>query len=202
MAHSRSSSTSDLHVYDTPTQSYSYGPPGSSSYSDTGSEPPSRRTSLAYEPALPSPTGAGAGGQHRPSPSIASVATTGASTTGAAGSRRSRARAFSFLLDSSPLPPTSHTPSPGGRRTSISTLDHSYLPFGGDAYDFALRAEEEEEDERVELSDSTPAGEAQQRRQYRQTFQPILKEELWWMGVSAATVLGLTAAAVVLSVAG
>lgn len=196
MAHSRNSSTSDLHVYDTPLASYSYGPPGSSSYSDTGSEPPSRRASLAYEPepALPPIPG------HKTAGSVASVATT-SGTGAAAGSRRSRARAFSFLLDSSPLPPSSVTPSPGGRRTSVSTLDHSDLPFGGEAYDFALRAEEEEDDERVELSE-IPAGDAQQRRAYRQTFQPIVPEELWWMGISAATVLGLTATAVVLSVVG
>jgi hypothetical protein len=195
MAHSRSSSTSDLHVYDTPLASYSYGPPGSSSYSDTGSEPPSRRTSVAYEPEAALPPAHGGG--HRTAGSVASVATTGAST---GGGRRSRARAFSFLLDSSPLPPSSPAPSPGGRRPSLSsTLDD---PFAGEAYDFALRAEEEDDDERVELSDSAPTGEAQQRRAYRQTFQPIVKEELWWMGFSAATVLGLTATAVVLSVVG
>ncbi|ORY66790.1 hypothetical protein BCR35DRAFT_181744 [Leucosporidium creatinivorum] len=199
MAHSRESSTSDLHVYSNTSPSYSYGPPPSSSFSDTGSEPPSRRTSLAYDLPTSAPSGATAG--HRPTPSIAS---TGASA--GPGARRSRARAFSFLLDNSPQVLPSLTPSPGGRRTSISTLDdRSDLPFGGDAYDFALRAEEEDDEdvEAVEFTSSSGGGgEAQQRRAYRQTFQPIVKEELWWMGVSAATVLGLTATAVVLSVVG
>lgn len=201
MSHSRSSSISDLHTYSQPSASYSYGPPSS----DTASEPPSRRASLAYDPyappALPG-SGSGSGGGEGGAGSVASAGTSTAAAAG--GSRRSRARAFSFLLDSSSTPVH-------GRRASLSSTlgdHHSDLPFGGDAYDFALRAEEEEEEDlEPELGAAAGGGggggaEAQQRRAYRQTFQPIVQEELWWMGVSAAAVLGLTVGAVVLSVVG
>lgn len=74
-------------------------------------------------------------------------------------------------------------------------------PFGGDAYDYALRPEEDdEEEEEEEEQERAPDAPVHARR--KSTFQPLIQQELWWMGLSAATVLGLTTAAVVLSVVG
>jgi hypothetical protein len=79
-------------------------------------------------------------------------------------------------------------------------------PFGGAAYDFALRPDEEDQEEEeadgIEMEARGAAAGAGGRRAYRQTFQPLVAQELWWMGASAGTVLVLTAAACVLMTVG
>lgn len=93
-------------------------------------------------------------------------------------SNRSRARRLSLL--SSPLP------SAGARRESDA--------FGGQAYDDALQPDEEEE-LGYELDDV----DAVAPRGRRETFQPLTRQEKWWMGLSAAVVLALTVVSCVMT---
>jgi hypothetical protein len=100
------------------------------------------------------------------------------------------------------------------RRASVTSRNGSYrgdgddseAAFAGGAYDFALRPEEDDEDEDNEVvADQPKATNADgfpRQRQRKSSFQPLGALELWWMTASAALVLGLTAAAIVLSVVG
>lgn len=186
---------SSSHLRNSGTFSYAPGPLiGDRSYSDIegpGSDySHSRRGSLAdsiYPP--PSTTGGGGGAPGTP---------------GGGRSNRSRARAFSFL--------STHNNNNDGQVVGSTT---PAVPFSGEDYDYALRPEEEEEEEETDedgQSSRRRASTASQvggggtvvgggaRRAYRQTFQPLVGYELWWMGASAGVVTLLTSAAVVLAV--
>lgn len=191
MVHSAASSVSDLHAYSNTGASYAYGPPDSS-FSDAGDErqsfSASRRDSLALDLRHP---------PQQAEEQADTISLTSTSAGAAPGARRSRARAFSFLLDREPPSPSTGR-SPGGRRASISTLADD--PFASHEYEYALRPEEEDEETSAEEPQAQEA--VRERRAARSQFQPILKEEMLWMGVSGLAVLGLTATAVVLSVVG
>jgi hypothetical protein len=180
-----------------PFSSYSYGAAGGAgdtSLSELGlGESPylgghSRRSSVALGVTSP---GLG-GGETAPS------------TTGGEGSRRSRARAFSFL--------STHQSNYGPREGDTAPFPSTgETPFAGGAYDFALDAGDDSlssdgEGEGVEMQQAGVAGSASPRtregRAYRTRFQPLLGVELAWMGVSAAAVTALTVGAVVLAFAG
>ncbi|GAA6037592.1 hypothetical protein JCM8097_006130 [Rhodosporidiobolus ruineniae] len=150
--------------------------------------------------------GSGAGG--------ATSGTGGASTAGGeSGSRRSRARAFSFLSTHHGQAGQSY----GARGLDGPSPATGETPFVGGAYDYALDAEEtltdeEDEDDLVATAGGRDGGEAMEMRSpglgggggraYRARFQPLVGVELAVMGVSAAAVLGLTVGAVVLAFVG
>lgn len=124
---------------------------------------------------------------------------------------RSRARALSFLssvgMDSPPF--TSHKlkgefSASGADGSYGDDGDESEAAFSGGAYDFALRPEEDdEEDEDIRTSTRGIGSEpSSRRRQRKSSFQRLAVSELWWMAGSAALVFGLTATAVILSVIG
>ncbi|KAM0753595.1 hypothetical protein T439DRAFT_322489 [Meredithblackwellia eburnea MCA 4105] len=201
---STSSFASDFDVYSTGNHGYSYGPPPSS----TGSASPpmiSPRHSGSHQTAARSISGI-------------SIASSG---------RRSKARAFGGVsIDLSP-PKPQRTPTLGasrGRRESDA--------FAGKEYEDALRLTEDEYEEDVvdgEYSRSTGGTErgidaleeelgtgitggkgrelghalgGQPRRAYRQSFQPLTPEEMWWMSLSALAVLGLTVVACIVTALG
>ena len=92
----------------------------------------------------------------------------------------------------SPSPSTLSLPRSQGRsRARAFSILHE--PFGSTAYEDAL-------DEEVEM---TGMGREEERRSYKkETFQSLGTEEVWWMVASAASVLGLTVAAVVITALG
>ena len=92
----------------------------------------------------------------------------------------------------SPTPSTLSLPRSQGRsRARAFSILHE--PFGSTAYEDAL-------DEEVEM---TGMGREEERRSYKkETFQSLGTEEVWWMVASAASVLGLTVAAVVVTALG
>ncbi|KAL8283504.1 hypothetical protein RQP46_005607 [Phenoliferia psychrophenolica] len=108
-----------------------------------------------------------------------------ASTTTIPGSRRSRARRLSVLLSPSLYP----SPTPG-----VSDV------FAEREYEDALKHEEEGlELDALGIDDQ---GETGGGIKYASTFQPLTREELAWMGVSAVVVLALTAVACVFTAVG
>ncbi|GAA5847570.1 hypothetical protein JCM9279_005299 [Rhodotorula babjevae] len=172
----------------------------------------SRRSSFAHSsPAVPPslvPLGTLATpGTPKPSSSTA--------PTPSLGAGRSRARAFSFLGAHEAY---------GDRHDAAGTTPHTgATPFVGSAYDSAFELGDDEGDEDgaegrggggdassddgLEMREVGGAGAAAAAAKartsgYRTRFQPLVSYELAWMAVSAASVLGLTVAAVVLAFVG
>jgi len=127
------------------------------------------------------------------------------------GTGRSRARAFSFLGVQDAY---------GERHDAAGTTPHTgATPFVGSAYDSAFELGDDEgegeghegegsSDDGLEMREVGGAGGASaaaakaRTSGYRTRFQPLVSYELAWMAVSAASVLGLTVAAVVLAFVG
>ncbi|GAA5987594.1 hypothetical protein JCM11641_005376 [Rhodosporidiobolus odoratus] len=121
--------------------------------------------------------------------------TNGAADTAAGGGGgRSRARAFSFLSVHQPY---------GMKEGEGSSPATGETPFMGGGYDFALEAGDDSPSEGggppIEMRSVGAAPAGRGGRGYRHRFQPLVGQELAWMGVSAACVLGLTVGAVVLT---
>ncbi|GAA5968488.1 hypothetical protein JCM21900_001122 [Sporobolomyces salmonicolor] len=139
---------------------------------------------------------------HTPSPSLGghSRRSSVAGATEGEG-KRSRARAFSLL---------------GARQgpyggTQEGAQGEGTGAFEGETYERAfdaLEADDDSDDEGVEMREWTAGdrlalgGGATGGKAARTRFEPFEREELLWMGVSAAAVLGLTAGAVVLAFVG
>ncbi|KPV72735.1 uncharacterized protein RHOBADRAFT_55431 [Rhodotorula graminis WP1] len=129
------------------------------------------------------------------------------------GTGRSRARAFSFLGAHDAY---------GDRHDAAGATPHTgATPFVGSAYDSAFELGDDEgdadsregdgdggdsDDDGLEMREVGGAGAAAAAKArtsgYRTRFQPLVSYELAWMAVSAASVLGLTVAAVVLAFVG
>ncbi|GAA5890098.1 hypothetical protein JCM5296_004769 [Sporobolomyces johnsonii] len=186
-------STSPSHPAPDAYSSYAYGPGADTSF-DHHALDASFRT--------PSPS---LGGHSRRSSSGAGGGGTGRGGDG----RRSRARAFSVL--SAPHRQALF----GGGGNEEEGLGEG--AFEGGAYDRAFDALEMGEDDdddddeggiemrerRTGENSALPGGGgASGGKAARTRFQPLEREEVLWMGVSAAAVLGLTAGAVVLAFVG
>ncbi|GAA5909037.1 hypothetical protein JCM8208_007409 [Rhodotorula glutinis] len=137
------------------------------------------------------------------------------SSTAPTPTGRSRARAFSFLGAHDAY---------GDRHDAAGTTPHTgATPFVGSAYDSAFELGDDEadgdgldegdgaSDDGLEMREVGRAGgtaaaaaaAAKARTSgYRTRFQPLVSYELAWMAASAASVLGLTVAAVVLAFVG
>lgn len=117
--------------------------------------------------------------------------------------RRSRARAFSFLLDA-PL--------------IVEERGGDEDPFASSEYDNPFGTEEDDDDDDEEgiVSDNEEqgvedagtlerdlelleAGGVRRKSYKRDSFQPLMSQELWWMGASACLVAGLTGLSVIVA---
>ncbi|GAA5873161.1 hypothetical protein JCM1840_005587 [Sporobolomyces johnsonii] len=191
-------STSPSHPAPDAYSSYAYGPGGGA---DTSFD------HHALDASFRTPSPSLGGGHSRRSSSGAGGGGTGRGGDG----RRSRARAFSVL--SAPHRQALF----GGGGNEEEGLGEG--AFEGGAYDRAFDAlemgedeDEEEEEEGIEMRERRTGedsalplprgGGVSGGKAARTRFQPLEREEVLWMGVSAAAVLGLTAGAVVLAFVG
>lgn len=172
--------------------------------SSTSTLPPSRRPSHGAATEQGTAGSAKGPGKRRPS-GAGSVFSLGDKPL---GNRRSRARAFSFLLDASPArlssPSTFAVDTGSYPPFRLSSTNREDNPFSTRAYDDALAMDTFESDDDDASDEEERLASAERRRSYalRDTFQPLLTIELLWMAGSAAAVLGLTVGAVLIAALG
>lgn len=175
------SSSTDLHVYSSQDIDFNYGPQeADDTLLDLHHNPSSRSLDRHSRTFSTTSTGTSAGGG------------------------RSRTRAASLISTGNLI--GFHSPIPVGRPEDA--------PFASPDYDNALaptptdsEGEDDEEAVGVELrrlsKEGRPSGAGGGAgRSYRNSFQPLIREEWYWMGASALSVAILTVAAVILTFLG